>query len=511
VPHPPERAAALANTAARSRQILLERVPNTEQWLVGVTEKDMLQKARMAALLMVDNGASPAPVGATFVGATQQHSGAWLLHMNTTAAASWLKAEMQRFLAAMGGTSSFKDRLLNVLVQFVPVSFDPTQAGNLRVVESDNSLARGVLTKVQWLKPMQRRHEGQRVAHAVFGFNDAKAANTFIRDGAWVEGSRVYGRKLLTEPIRCLKCQGVGEGHVAATCRSIHDVCARCGAMHRTDTCTVTNERRACANCRNAKLRHEGHGAADRSCPVFQNKLQYSLERNQEAKYPYFLIEDDSNTWDTHEDLSAAFARTGGTPAWKKAQAARGLRGPGPPAHVAAPIRTQMTQGGGAERRLFQPTLEEVMARPGASAQQQVVPDARMHPGRAALMTAGSEPPAVVVTAVGEERRSTSPPLESWSEEDEAAMKEVEEVEAAAATRRALLASRKAKWKAQLPVGPTTVTFHDDGVEPPRSAEHPAARHELPPASDDADDMEIEATRAPGVRTSPGSVADSNA
>jgi hypothetical protein len=126
VSHPPERAAALANAAARSRQILLERAPDTDQWLVGISEKDMLQKARMAVVLMANDGASPPPEGSTFVGATLQRSGAWLLHMNTTAAATWLKAEMNLFLAAMGGTSSFKNRFFNVLVQFVPISFDPT-------------------------------------------------------------------------------------------------------------------------------------------------------------------------------------------------------------------------------------------------------------------------------------------------------------------------------------------------------------------------------------------------
>jgi hypothetical protein len=60
------------------------------------------------------------------------------------------------------------------------------------------------------VKPAHRRHEGQRVAHAIFGFTGPEAANTLIRNGAWVEGRKVYGRKLLAEPIRCLKCQEVG-------------------------------------------------------------------------------------------------------------------------------------------------------------------------------------------------------------------------------------------------------------------------------------------------------------
>ncbi|KAJ7347956.1 hypothetical protein DFH08DRAFT_699083 [Mycena albidolilacea] len=227
---------------------------------------------------MANDSASPPPEGSTFVGATLQRSGAWLLHLNTTAAATWLKAEMNLFLAAMGGTSSFKNRFFNVLVQFVPISFDPTREGNLRGVENDNALPKGTLAKVHWVKPAHRRHEGQKVAHAIFGFTGLEAVNTLIHNGAWVEGRKVYGRKLLAEPIRCLKCQGVGVDHIAAKCPFEHEVCTRCGETHRTDTCNATNDNRACTNCRREGMPHRGHGAADCACPVFQKKLQHSLE-----------------------------------------------------------------------------------------------------------------------------------------------------------------------------------------------------------------------------------------
>jgi hypothetical protein len=479
--------------------------------MVGITEKDMLEKARMATVIMANNGASPAPTGSTFVGATSQRSGAWLLHMNTTTAATWLKAEMKFFLAAMGGTSSFKNRLFNVLVQFVPISLDPEREGNLRVVENDNSLPKGVLTKVHWVKPIHRRHEGQRVAHAIFGFNTPEAANTLIRDGAWVAGRKVYGRKLLAEPIRCLKCQGVGVGHIATNCPIAQDFCARCGEKHRTDTCAVTNDERACINCRNAKKPYHGHGAADRDCPIFQDKLQYSLERNHDAKYPYYLIENASDTWNTHEELTAALRRAGDKTTWKETQYNRTAHGPGPTAQEAAPIRERMVQGQNKGKRMFQPTMAEALARAKAPAQQSTPPDPRIHPSRVAqIQEANNQSPTAASTA-GNAQRTPTPPAEQWTVEDEAALKEIEEEEASIAARNAALEARKPKWRACHPAGPTAFDFHDDGVEYIRGTEHSPARDKLPAISDDEDDIEIERTLAPGVQSSPTSVADRNA
>ncbi|KAJ7042935.1 hypothetical protein C8F04DRAFT_945129, partial [Mycena alexandri] len=100
-----------------------------------------------------------------FLGAITQRSGAMVLHMNTTEAADWLKANMEAFLASLGGTSVFKDRLYNVVAQFVSLSFDPSQDGALHIVEGDNNLPSGALAKMHWIKPAERRSPGQKVAH----------------------------------------------------------------------------------------------------------------------------------------------------------------------------------------------------------------------------------------------------------------------------------------------------------------------------------------------------------
>ncbi|KAF7335980.1 hypothetical protein MSAN_02311700 [Mycena sanguinolenta] len=101
---PPASRAALANAAARPRQIWIAHAEGNGSALKNLTEREIVEKARMALELMSrDENAPSAPAGTKFVGATKQRSGAAVLHMNSDAAAHWLKANMPAFLARMGG------------------------------------------------------------------------------------------------------------------------------------------------------------------------------------------------------------------------------------------------------------------------------------------------------------------------------------------------------------------------------------------------------------------------
>jgi hypothetical protein len=496
--HPPARAAAIANATAKTRQILIDKAPGVEAWSAGLTEKDLREKARMATVLMAQDGEGEAPPpDAQFFGAGVQRNGAVMLHMNTTAAANWLKANMDRFLAAMGGTSIYKERLYNVMVRYVLVSFDPALDGALHVVENDNNLPTGTLLKARWVKPVWLRREGQRVAHAVFGFNDAVAANRVIRDGAWVDGSRVYGQKLLTEPVRCMKCQEIGRGHVAASCTYVHDVCARCGGMHRTTTCSVADNQRACSNCRNAKREYHGHGAADRSCPIFEEKLQFALERNVEAKHPYFLVESDPNSWVTHEEIEAT-ANMGTAASWARQGPPQSSKGPGPSAHIASKIRGQMTRGdtgiakqaqhltGGAagEWGSQRSTLHSYWQAPNATQNRtqaresqigpRTVSDTRMNPERAAMLAQEEE-----ITP----HRPVRDRIRAQIEKDRA-------------TGRMLAQLGAGDWSADIEEGRGNV------------AREPAV---LPSIEEDEEEREIENTVAPRMQTSPDRVDEHNA
>ncbi|KAJ7707388.1 hypothetical protein B0H17DRAFT_1191894 [Mycena rosella] len=167
---PAAHAAAIAKAAARKHQILLENAPGMTGGFAELTEKLIVEKANMALQLMASAVEDIVPTAARFLGAVIQRSSAVLLHLDSAASAEWVRANKAAFLASFGGTTAFKDRFLNVLAQYVPLSFDPSQDGALHVLESDNNLPCGELGKTRWIKAPTQRRPGQKVGHLIIGF-----------------------------------------------------------------------------------------------------------------------------------------------------------------------------------------------------------------------------------------------------------------------------------------------------------------------------------------------------
>jgi hypothetical protein len=127
--------------------------------------------------------------------------------------------------------------------------------------------------------------------------SDKRRKNKAIRDGLVIEGKSVSVRRNRRDPTRCWKCQQLGVAHQAATCKSIHDTCARCAGMHITKDCQVEDKAEyRCANCKAT-----GHGAADRHCPVFLAKLRELRARNADQQYRFFPTKD-PETWERDEE-----------------------------------------------------------------------------------------------------------------------------------------------------------------------------------------------------------------
>lgn len=182
----------------------------------------------------------------------------------------WLKDQDAEFgfLSAFSRDASISKCSYPILVPRVPLTFDPSCDTHLREIEEVNDLPTGTIQKARWIKPVYRRAPGQRVAHAIFTFEDNAIANRCIRDGIYVCGLRIRPNRLKHEPLQCMKCRKWG--HFANACSAEKDTCGMCGGEHRTKEC-ATKDRLHCVSCNS-----DTHPSWDRECPEFiRRRMQY--------------------------------------------------------------------------------------------------------------------------------------------------------------------------------------------------------------------------------------------
>ncbi|KAH7916970.1 hypothetical protein BV22DRAFT_986658, partial [Leucogyrophana mollusca] len=221
-------------------------------------------------------------------------SGGVLYELESDTTAKWLneKDTRKQFIDHFGPGTVIKDRTLQVIVQNVPTTFTPDSQLALKETETKSGLVEGSIAKARWIKPIQRRAQNQRTAHAIFALTSRDAANQVIRQGMVVEGRKVQARKLMPEPTRCLKCHSLKGDHFAAQCPEDHDTCGTCGNEHRTSECDNQDPtNRFCVNCK-----EDGHAAWDRMCPTFLEATRKHHARTAETKYRYFPTADPA-TW----------------------------------------------------------------------------------------------------------------------------------------------------------------------------------------------------------------------
>jgi hypothetical protein len=138
----------------------------------------------------------------------------------------------------------------HVLVENVPTSFVLEQPAALADIEKKVGLQPKVITKVRYIKPINRRKPDQHMAHIILTFNTKESANQAIKVGLMVAGKKVYTRKLITEPSICLKCHSFKGSHIARDCPEDIDTCGTCSGLHRTSECTIKEQNHFfCINC----------------------------------------------------------------------------------------------------------------------------------------------------------------------------------------------------------------------------------------------------------------------
>jgi len=202
------------------------------------------------------------------------------------------------FISKFGSDVSLAAKPFPILVEFVPIHFNTDELSALREVERKNSLPIGSIKSAHWIKPIERRNPKQCRAHMSMELFRPCDANRIIRDGLVVLGPCCPTRKLLPEPIRCMKCQSFEGSHFARDCTKLIDTCGTCAGNHRLKDCEVSSlDQCFCANCQ-----EPGHAAWDRECPVYIAKAKKYQSHIADARYRFYPDREDPSTWELKQD-----------------------------------------------------------------------------------------------------------------------------------------------------------------------------------------------------------------
>ena len=149
----------------------------------------------------------------------ERGSGGVTYELNSEEAAEWLREKMTMadFLMKMGSTVDFKEQTYKVVIDWILVYFGIEQQDGWRAIKQVNGLENNMIKGIHWIKPTHLQTLGQRTVIAIFKLATWEDANQIIERGLFMEGKKVWGRKQLQEPRRCLKCQCSGE-HKAVYC-----------------------------------------------------------------------------------------------------------------------------------------------------------------------------------------------------------------------------------------------------------------------------------------------------
>jgi hypothetical protein len=166
-----------------------------------LTEKEMLEKARMAIELMGTDG-EEIMEGVEFLHAKKTTNNGAVLMLKTAETAAWLRSPgtLGKFAEKMGGTTTASPTLYMIVAEYVPVTYSPDGYKAHAKIEIDSGLQRGVIQEARYLKKIEHRAQGQRSAHVMMGFTDPAQANRAIRGGLVIEGKKVSTRRHRMDP-----------------------------------------------------------------------------------------------------------------------------------------------------------------------------------------------------------------------------------------------------------------------------------------------------------------------
>ncbi|KAG2113978.1 hypothetical protein DEU56DRAFT_919656 [Suillus clintonianus] len=164
---PPQLTKILARSEAQAKQILIDKRTYGEvDSLRGLTEAELVAKAKLT-IELVERDGTAIPPNIDFCSARRLPHGGILLELNTVKSAQWFDTPANRgaFIANFSHNVTIKDRSYNVLIENIPVTYNPGSVQANTEIEKREGLKPGTITRSRWIKPWEshkRRSEDSR-------------------------------------------------------------------------------------------------------------------------------------------------------------------------------------------------------------------------------------------------------------------------------------------------------------------------------------------------------------
>src|SRR5882724_5764056 len=105
------------------------------------------------------------PEGARMIGVRKLRNGGVVYELSDPEAAKWLRWEHAVFVVNFGGMSVLKERAVAIILEFVPISYNPDVLAESQKVKCNSRLEAGAIVSTRWIKLVQRWADGQQTSH----------------------------------------------------------------------------------------------------------------------------------------------------------------------------------------------------------------------------------------------------------------------------------------------------------------------------------------------------------
>ncbi|KAG1893399.1 uncharacterized protein F5891DRAFT_1196443 [Suillus fuscotomentosus] len=148
-----------AREAIKARQILISLPPDSPLGPGKLSHSQLVEKIKEALKTISKEGAPELTIRTV----TQYRNGGTVLEMLTTEGATYIKKPdiKNEFIKILDPSATIKDRIYPAIIQFVPLTFNPSDPEHLRELEIENKWNEGELVSARWIKPPGKRASNQ--------------------------------------------------------------------------------------------------------------------------------------------------------------------------------------------------------------------------------------------------------------------------------------------------------------------------------------------------------------